>query len=49
MARWTQGPGATELGNFGSSVEQVMAETRVNTPVSREHAALLVDWFVALD
>lgn len=49
MARWTAGPGAEELDRIGLTVEQVMAETRANTPISREHAARLVDWFVELD
>jgi len=47
LLRWTQGPGAAELERLGSSSEQVMAETRANAPVSREHAERLVDWFLA--
>lgn len=47
MARWTKGPGAAELERMGSTAEQVMAETRANIQVSREHAEQLVDWFVA--
>jgi len=47
LLRWTQGPGAAELERLGSSSEQVMAETRANAPVSREHAERLVDWLLA--
>jgi GMP synthase-like glutamine amidotransferase len=46
LARWTQGAGAAELDKFGSSPEQVMADTRANTTVSREQSDRLVDWFV---
>lgn len=46
LARWTTGGGADELAKLGMTPEQVMADTRANTPVSREHAEHLVDWFV---
>jgi len=46
LARWAQGAGAEELVRFGSSPEQVMADTRVNVLVSREHAEHLVDHFL---
>ena len=46
LARWTTGAGSDELAAFGSSPEQVMAETRANVSVSREHAEHLVDRFL---
>lgn len=46
LSRWTTGGGADELARLGSTPEQLMAETRANTAVSREHADHLVDWFV---
>ena len=46
LARWTTGGGADELARLGSTPEQMMAETRANTVVSREHAERLVDWFL---
>jgi GMP synthase-like glutamine amidotransferase len=47
IARWSVfGPGEAELQKFGSSSEELMAATRANTPVSREHTEQLVDWFV---
>jgi len=46
LARWTKGAGGEELARFGSSPEQVMAETRANVCVSREHAEHLVDQFL---
>jgi GMP synthase-like glutamine amidotransferase len=46
LARWTKGAGGEELARFGSSPEQVMAETRANVGVSREHAEHLVDHFL---
>lgn len=47
LSRWTTGAGADELLRFGSSSEQVIADTRANVGRSREHADQLVDWFVA--
>lgn len=46
LVRWTTGAGADELEQFGSSAEQVMAQTRANTAASRVHADHLVDWFL---
>jgi len=46
LARWTTGGGADELATLGSTPEQLMADTRANTVVSREHAERLVDWFL---
>ena len=46
LVRWTTGAGADELERFGSSAEQVLAQTRANTAVSRDHADHLVDWFL---
>ena len=46
LARWTTGAGADELAKLGMTPEQVMADTRANTPVSREHAEHLVDRFL---
>jgi GMP synthase-like glutamine amidotransferase len=46
LARWTTGGGADELVKLGSTPEQLMADTRANTAVSREHAEHLVDWFL---
>ena len=46
LARWTTGGGADELAKLGSTPEQLMADTRANTGVSREHAERLVDWFL---
>jgi len=46
LARWTTGGGADELAKLGSTPEQLMADTRANTAVSREHAEHLVDWFL---
>jgi GMP synthase-like glutamine amidotransferase len=46
LARWTTGGGADELVKLGSTPEQLMADTRANTVVSREHAERLVDWFL---
>lgn len=46
LGRWTQGVGGAELEKFGTTPEQVMAETRANVATSREHADHLVDWFV---
>lgn len=45
LSRWTVG-GAAELERFGGNVEELMAETRANVRVSREHAEHLVDWFL---
>jgi hypothetical protein len=47
LARWTAGGGAAELERFGSSRDQLMAETRAAVVESREHAEHLVDWFLA--
>ncbi len=49
LVRWAEGQGAAELERIGSSPEQLLAETRANTRVSREHAEHLVDWFLARD
>jgi GMP synthase-like glutamine amidotransferase len=46
LARWTKGPGAAELANFGSSPELVMEETRSSVGGSRENAGRLVDGFL---
>jgi len=46
LARWTKGAGAGELASFGSSPEQVMADTRRNVEVAREQSAHLVDRFL---
>jgi GMP synthase-like glutamine amidotransferase len=46
LVRWTNGGGADELERLGSSADAVMTQTRANTPVSREHAVVLTDWFV---
>lgn len=45
LARWTTG-GVDELAAFGATPEQVMADTRANVAVSREHADRLVDRFL---
>ena len=46
LAKWTNGVGAEELAKFGTTPEQVMADTRANVAVSREHADHLVDRFL---
>lgn len=45
LARWTAG-GSAELERFGRAADALMAETRANVRVSREHAEHLVDWFL---
>ncbi|MEI6495978.1 MAG: gamma-glutamyl-gamma-aminobutyrate hydrolase family protein [Actinomycetota bacterium] len=46
LTRWSSSGVDDELRRFGSSPEQLMAETRANVTVSREHAEHLVDWFL---
>lgn len=46
LARWTSGVGTEELAQFGTSPEAIMADTRANVGVSREHADVLVDRFL---
>jgi GMP synthase-like glutamine amidotransferase len=47
LARWCRSGGAAELERLGSSADALMAQTRVNVEISREHADVLVDWFLA--
>lgn len=46
LARWSAGAGGAELERIGSTSDELMAATRVNTRTSREHSDLLVDWFL---
>ncbi len=46
LARWSSGSGAAELERIGSSADELMAATRVNTTLGREHSDRLVDWFL---
>jgi GMP synthase-like glutamine amidotransferase len=47
LARWCRGGGGAELEKMGRSADELLAETRVNVEISREHAEGLVDWFLA--
>ncbi|MCU1359029.1 MAG: putative amino transferase [Ilumatobacteraceae bacterium] len=46
IARWTSGAGADEIAAFGASVDDLIAQTRNNVAVSREHADHLVDRYL---
>jgi GMP synthase-like glutamine amidotransferase len=47
LARWTEGGTTDELAALGLTAEALMADTRRNVEVSREHSDHLVDWFLA--
>ena len=46
LVRWSSGAGAAELERIGSSTDELMAATMINTRTSREHSDQLVDWFL---